>query len=219
MWTRPPTRKWQCPSWRTQDQPPQRLQRRGSLPGAQGRRAAVSAPVEAGAGGQPRRRGACPRWSCGWTNARPPLFPARPPAPTTLTTEFLDYILAVAWWTAGRRHRPHRRPLHPPQRRHRHGGRRRGSPLCLLRGQRGGLRQRLHPLYRRRRVRPGLRDGHLDPEAARPRAMGLAELCHLQVYHPRQWPGARRFGRQAANALRVKEFPPEGAPAMPQHTL
>ena len=36
----------------------------------------------------------------------------------------------------------------------------------------GGLRQRLHPVHRRGRVRPRLRDGHLDPEAPRPRADG-----------------------------------------------
>ena len=43
---------------------------------------------------------------------------------------------------------------------------------CVHRGRRRGLRlrQRLHALHRRRRVRHGRRDRQLDPEAARARA-------------------------------------------------
>ena len=57
---------------------------------------------------------------------------------------------------SGRCHRPHRRPLHPSQRLHRHGGRRRCGPLHPSGGQCRRVRQRLHPLHRRRRVRSGL---------------------------------------------------------------
>ena len=49
-----------------------------------------------------------------------------------------------------------------------------------------GLRQRLHPLHRRRRVRPRLRDGHFHAEAPRPRAHGPRRAVYLQIRRPRQ---------------------------------
>ena len=48
-------------------------------------------------------------------------------------------------------------------------------PLRPVR-QRRRLCERLHSLYRRRRIRPGLRNGHFHPEAPRPKFMGLDEL-------------------------------------------
>ena len=86
----------------------------------------------------------------------------------------------------GRRHRAHRRALHAPQRLHRDRGRRRGEEIRRAGGQRGGLRQRLHPLHRRRRVRPRLRDGHFHAEAPRPRAHGPRRAVYLQIRRPRQ---------------------------------
>ena len=51
----------------------------------------------------------------------------------------------------------------------RHGLDRVGARVHRGRGRRGGLRERLDPLHRRRRVRHGRRDRQLHPEAARPR--------------------------------------------------
>ena len=48
-------------------------------------------------------------------------------------------------------------------------------------GLRSGLLERLHPLHRRGRVRTGLRDGHLHPEAPRPWPHGPGGAVHLQV--------------------------------------
>ena len=56
------------------------------------------------------------------------------------------------------------------------------TPAC-------GLRERLDPLHRRRRVRHGRRDGQLDPEAARARPDRAARADHLQVRRPRHGPG------------------------------
>ena len=71
-------------------------------------------------------------------------------------TEFLDYILAVRVVDGVEGCGSHGSPLHRPLRVHRH-RRREGCP-CLPAA--GGLRrrvlERLHPLYRRRGVRPGL---------------------------------------------------------------
>ncbi len=51
------------------------------------------------------------------------------------------------------------------------------------------VRERLHPLHRRRRVRHGRRDRQLDPEAARPRADRAARADHLQVRGRGHGPG------------------------------
>ena len=85
--------------------------------------------------------------------------------------------------------RPHRGPLHRPQRSHPDPDRRPRRPLYGCRGQRCRLRQLLHPLHRRRRVRPRLRDGHLHPEAPRPRPHGPRRAVQLQVHHPRRRSG------------------------------
>ena len=79
----------------------------------------------------------------------------------------------------GRGHRPHSGPLHRSQRVHRHGdGGARGA-VRQRDGQRGGVCERVHPVHRRRRVRPGLRDGHLHPEAPRPGSHGTGRAEHL----------------------------------------
>ena len=59
------------------------------------------------------------------------------------------------------------------------------------RGRRLRLRQRLHPLHRRRRVRDGRRDRQLDAEAARPRPDRAARAVHLQVPGRGLGPGPR----------------------------
>ena len=88
-------------------------------------------------------------------------------------TEFLDYILAVAVVDdRGCGHRACPASLDAPQRLHRDREPSRGRPLCRRGRQRGGVRQRLHPLHRRRGVRPRLRDGHFDAEAPRARPDG-----------------------------------------------
>ena len=53
------------------------------------------------------------------------------------------------------------------------------------------VRERLHALHRRRRVRHGRGDGQLDPEAPRARPDRAAGADHLQVRRPRHRPGAR----------------------------
>ena len=69
--------------------------------------------------------------------------------------------------------------LDAPQRLHRDREPSRGRPLCRRGRQRGGVRQRLHPLHRRRGVRPRLRDGHFDAEAPRARPDGARRAEHL----------------------------------------
>ena len=95
----------------------------------------------------------------------------------------------------GRGHRPHRRPLHRPQRGHHHVRPRRRRPVHPLGGQRGGVRQRLHPVYRRGPVRPGVRDGHLHPEAPRPGPHGPGGADQLQVRGPGEWADPVRISR------------------------
>ncbi len=103
-----------------------------------------------------------------------------PAAPQDFDTEYLDYKLSVAVVDdVDDGHRPHCEAFDPPQRGHRHGGRRGGTAVHDLRGQRGGLRERQHPLYRRRRVRPWLRDGHQHPEAPRPRPHGAGRTVYV----------------------------------------
>ncbi len=88
-------------------------------------------------------------------------------------TEFLDYMLAVRVVDGVEEAAAHiAGALDRPQRVDRDGGRTRGGCVYVPRGQRGGVRQRLHAVYRRRRVRPGLRDGDLHAKAARARPNG-----------------------------------------------
>ena len=53
--------------------------------------------------------------------------------------------------------------------------------------QRGGLRQRVDALHRRRRVRPRLRDGHFHAEAPRPWSDGTRGTEHIQVDYSGGW--------------------------------
>ncbi len=77
-------------------------------------------------------------------------------------------------------HPSHRSPLHRPLGGHRDRGRGGGPALPGGGGLSGGVLERLHPLHRRGGVWPGLRDGHLHPEAPRPGPLGLAELCSFK---------------------------------------
>ena len=81
--------------------------------------------------------------------------------------------------TAACGHRACPASLDAPQRLHRDRQPSRGRPLCRRGRQRGGVRQRLHPLHRRRGVRPRLRDGHFDAEAPRARPDGARRAEHL----------------------------------------
>ena len=85
-------------------------------------------------------------------------------------TEFLDMKMAVGTVDSLDAAIAHiNRHGTGPLRGDRHAGRRGGGPL-LQRGRRGrGVRERLHPLHRRRRVRHGRRDRQLDEPPARPR--------------------------------------------------
>ena len=58
--------------------------------------------------------------------------------------------------------------------------------------QRAVYCERLHPLHRRRGVRPGLRDGHLHPEAPRPGPPGAGRAVQLQVRDPGRGPDPLR---------------------------
>ncbi len=109
----------------------------------------------------------------------------------------------------GRGGKAHRPPFHRPQRLHRRPGRGGAGALRRRSGQRGGLRQRLHPLHRRRRVRPRLRDGHLHPAAARPRPHGAGGADHLQIRRPwRRTDSISNRLRQAAFSPNVRKMPP-----------
>ena len=117
------------------------------------------------------------------------IIPGTPAGPADFDTEFLDYILAVkvvdsveeavghiAVHSTG-----HSEAILT----------RNEAPCCPLYGgggQCGGLRQLLHPLYRWRGVRAGVRDGHFHPEAPRPWPHGAGRAVQLQVHHSRQRP-------------------------------
>ncbi len=88
-------------------------------------------------------------------------------------TEYHSLDLAAAVVPSPRRRRqPHPRPRNRSQRgdHHRLAARRAGVRRAGRCGRRA--RQRLHPVHRRRPVRLRCRDGHLHPEAARPRPDG-----------------------------------------------
>ena len=61
------------------------------------------------------------------------------------------------------------------------------------------LRQRLHPLHRRRRVRHGRRDRQLDAEAARARPDRRARAVHAEVRGRRRRPRAAVMARAHRN--------------------
>ena len=107
--------------------------------------------------------------------------------PAGLDTEFLDYILPSRSWTAWTRPLPTSLLTPPATAKHPDpdtGPRRPVHGSC---GQCRRVCELFHPLYRWRRVRAGLRDGHLHPEAARPRPDGAGRALQLQVHHPRRW--------------------------------
>ena len=165
-------------------QPPHRLQRRRGLSGPPGHRPRPSCPccrssmVERPgrqAGLPPVAAAPGPGGRCRHPPRRHPRRRAR-----TLTQSF--WTTSWPWHVVGRRgagHRPHR-PATPP-----------ATATAIVtedaaaaRGlfqPPGGLRrrvlERLHPLHRRRGVRPGLRDGHLHPKAPRPGPPGSARSC------------------------------------------
>ena len=109
------------------------------------------------------------------------IIPGTPAGPADFDTEFLDYILAVkvvdsvdeAIAHIAQHSTGHSEAILDPD-----AGRRR--PLYRCGGQRRRVCELLHPLYGRRRVWSGLRDGHLYPEAARPGPHGAGGALQLQ---------------------------------------
>ena len=117
-------------------------------------------------------------------------------------TEFHDLILAVKVVDSRRRGDRPREPLE--QRtlrgdRHRIG--RRGAGVHHGRRRRLRVRQRVHPVHRRRRVRHGRGDRQLNPETARPRPDRDARALLVQVGCPR-----RRAGQGVDGRLRIGLF-------------
>ena len=116
------------------------------------------------------------------------IIPGIPAGPQDFDTEFLDYILAVkvvdsvdeAIAHIAAHSTGHSEAIRDPDT----GPRRPVHSSC---GQCRRVCELFHPLYRWRRVRAGLRDGHLHPEAARPRPDGAGRALQLQVHHPRRW--------------------------------
>ena len=117
--------------------------------------------------------------------------PPRPAAPSHLRppvddfdTEYNDYILSIKVVDSIDEGHPPLASLHrhvkPSSRLERN------ADQFETRRQRGRLCQRLHPLHRRRRVRPRLRDGHLHPETPRPRTHGSRGTDDLEIHHPRR---------------------------------
>ena len=133
----------------------------------------------------PGQPGGSGRWSCAWTGRRPGSSPARPPGPEDFDTEFLDYILAV-------------RVVDGTEEAIRHiAAHSTGHSEAIVTEDGEAARrflaavdsaavywQRLHPLHRRGGVWPGLRDGHLHPEAPRPGPPGAGRAVQLQVRDP-----------------------------------
>ena len=116
------------------------------------------------------------------------IIPGTPAGPADFDTEFLDYILAVKVVDSVDEAIAHiAAALHRPQRGHPDPGRRQtptASPAAV--DSAAVYVNCLHPLYRRRGVWPGLRDGHLHPEAPRPGPHGAGRAVQLQVRHPRR---------------------------------
>ena len=138
------------------------------------------------------------------------IIPGTPAGPKDFDTEFLDYILAVKV-VDGVDEAVKHIALHSTGHSdcHRRPGRGGAGALRRRSGQRGGLRQRLYPLHRRRRVRPRLRDGHLHPAAARPRPHGAGGADHLQIRRPwRRTDSISNRLRQAAFSPNVRKMPP-----------
>ena len=109
------------------------------------------------------------------------IIPGTPAGPEDFDTEFLDYILAVRV-VDGTEEAIRHIAAHSTG--HRDRGRGGGPALPGGGGLSGGVLERLHPLHRRGGVWPGLRDGHLHPEAPRPGPPGAGRAVQLQVRDP-----------------------------------
>ena len=130
-----------------QNQPPLRVQRRGGVSGSQRRGGAVSAHAAEGTGRGSDSRGADPRGA-----AAGPKGCRRDSRNAGRPGRFRHGIFGLysgsqSGGQRGRGNRAHSGPLHPPQRGHRDGERRQRGEICQWGGQRGGVRQRLHPVH------------------------------------------------------------------------
>ena len=138
-------------------------------------------PAQACASGwadRPHRQGLPPGGAAAGPARRPPSSPAPRRARRTSTPSFWTTSWPSRSWTAWRRPSPTSPPTPPATARPsspQDAGR--AARFTAAGGQRRRLCQRLHPLHRRRRVRPGLRDGHLHPEAPRPGPHGAGRSC------------------------------------------
>ena len=188
-----------------QNQPSQRLQRGGGSVWCTGMWRRSSCPC-CGSGwwktGLPH---SCLRWSCVWTAGPRASLPGPPPDPRILTRNFSTIFWQWAWWNSLEdaiehigRHSTHHSDAIVTE------NRQSAGPVCLLRGQRSRVCERLSTRFTDGgEFRPGLRDGHLHPEAPRPRSHGPGRAVHLQVHHPRQRAGARRRRGKDADPLRL----------------
>ena len=179
MSTRAPIFPWRLTSSKTQ--------KRAARPSAMRPRSCSSTA--------PSRRGSCPccKSACAARCKSTPSACAatKKPQPSSAsrrtrssTRNFWTMCWLSASWTTWRSHPPHRAAFHAPQRGHRHAKRGQRRPLHGGSGQRGRLCQRLDALHGRRRIRPRLRDGHLDAEAPCTRADRPERADDLSVcYH------------------------------------
>ena len=105
-----------------QDQPPQRLQRRGGAAWCtRTLRRSFCPSCSTGWWTGPRGTGPARRWSCGWMTRAAAIIAGTPAGPKDFDTEFLDYILAVEVVDSVEEAIAHiAAPLHRPQRGHRH---------------------------------------------------------------------------------------------------
>ena len=130
------------------------------------------------------------------------IIPGTPAGEQDFDTEFLNYILAIAVVDdvdaaiahIARHSTRHSEAIVTAD----DAAADRFTSLC---GQRRRVCQRLHPLYRWRRVWPGVRNGHQHPKAACPRPHGPGRAVQLQIYHPRLRPDPRRFRGEIAESV------------------
>ena len=118
----------------------------------------------------------------------------KPAAEADWDTEFGDYILAVKVVSGFDEAVDFIDPRHRPLRGHRHRRLLCRPALPGRGGRRGGVRQRLHPLHRRLRVRPGGGDRHLHPKNACPGPHGPGGADQLQICNLRHRTGPVSIG-------------------------